>query len=116
MTHPIYIYIEGVPLPTETAISLIILPPMKILQRNLNRSTFVELEMKSNVSVVCAVVQDGATSHTSHASMAEISPFFGDRLISKGSLATALARSEAALLLLMGISERENLQKQTKEP
>jgi len=28
--------------------------------------------------------QDGATSHTSHASMTEIQSFFGDRLISKG--------------------------------
>ena len=28
--------------------------------------------------------QDGATSHTSHASMAEIKSFFGDRVISKG--------------------------------
>ena len=28
--------------------------------------------------------QDVATSHTSHASMAEIQSFFGDRVISKG--------------------------------
>jgi len=28
--------------------------------------------------------QEGATSHTSHASMAEIQYFFGDRVISKG--------------------------------
>jgi len=28
--------------------------------------------------------QDGATFHTSHASMAEIQSFFGDRVISKG--------------------------------
>jgi len=28
--------------------------------------------------------QDGATSHTSHASMAEIQSFFGNRIISKG--------------------------------
>jgi len=28
--------------------------------------------------------QDGATSHTSHGSMAEIQSFFGDRVISKG--------------------------------
>ena len=32
--------IQGVPLATEPGISLIILTPMKILQRNLNRSTF----------------------------------------------------------------------------
>jgi len=28
--------------------------------------------------------QDGATSHTSHVSMAEIQSFFGDRVVSKG--------------------------------
>jgi hypothetical protein len=33
--------IQGVPLPTKPGISLIILTPMEILQRNLNRSTFV---------------------------------------------------------------------------
>jgi hypothetical protein len=33
--------IQGVPLATEPGISLIILTPMKILQRNLNRGTFV---------------------------------------------------------------------------
>jgi hypothetical protein len=32
---------QGVPLANEPGISLIILTPMKILQRNLNRSTFV---------------------------------------------------------------------------
>jgi len=31
--------VQGVPLATELGISLIILTPMKILQRNLNRST-----------------------------------------------------------------------------
>jgi len=53
-TRPIYIYIyiQCVPLATETGISLIILTPMKILQRSLNRSTFVVWEMKRNVSVV----------------------------------------------------------------
>ena len=45
--------IQGVSLATEHGISLIILTPMKILQRNLNRSTFVVWEMKRNVSVVC---------------------------------------------------------------
>jgi hypothetical protein len=34
-------------------ISSVILTPMKILQRNLNRGTFVVWEMKRNVSVVC---------------------------------------------------------------
>jgi hypothetical protein len=45
--------IQCVPLATKPGISLIILTPMKILQRNLKRSTFVEWEMKRNVSVVC---------------------------------------------------------------
>jgi len=45
--------IQGVPLATEPGISLIILTPMKILQRNLNRITFVVWEIKRNVSVVC---------------------------------------------------------------
>ena len=38
-------FIQGVPLATE--------PGNKILQRNLNRDTFVVWEMKRNVSVVC---------------------------------------------------------------
>ena len=36
-----FFFIQYVPLATEPGISLIILTPMKILQRNLNRSTFV---------------------------------------------------------------------------
>jgi hypothetical protein len=36
-----YIILQGVPLPTKPGISLIILTPMMIMQRNLNRSTFV---------------------------------------------------------------------------
>jgi hypothetical protein len=44
---------ETVPLATEPYISLIILTPMKILQRNLNRGKFVVWEKKRNVSVVC---------------------------------------------------------------
>ena len=49
--------IQCVPIATEPGISLIILTQMKILQRNLNRSTFVVWEMKRNVSVVrvCSV-------------------------------------------------------------
>ena len=47
----INITIQGVPLATKPDISLIILIPMKILQRNLNRSTFVAWEMKRNVCV-----------------------------------------------------------------
>jgi hypothetical protein len=37
-TYPL---IQGVPLATEPGISLIIITPKKILQRNLNRNTFV---------------------------------------------------------------------------
>jgi len=48
-----FLFIQRVPLATEPDISLIILTPMKILQRNLNRSTFVVWEMKRNVPVVC---------------------------------------------------------------
>jgi len=44
---------QDVPLATEPGISLIILTPMKILQRNLNTSTFVVWEMKIYVSAVC---------------------------------------------------------------
>jgi len=39
------IYIQGVPLRTKPGISLIILNPMKILQRDLNRNTFLVWEM-----------------------------------------------------------------------
>ena len=45
-------YIQFVPLATEPGISLIILTPMKILQRNLNRSRFIVWEMKRNASLV----------------------------------------------------------------
>jgi len=48
--------IQGVPLPSKSGISLIILNPIKILKRDLNRSTFVVWEMKRNVSVVRLVV------------------------------------------------------------
>ena len=49
----VLLIIQYVPLAAEPGISLIILAPIKILQRNLNRSTFVVWEMKRNVSVVC---------------------------------------------------------------
>jgi len=45
--------IQCVRLATNLVISLIILTPIKILQRNLNRSTFVVWEMNRNVCVVC---------------------------------------------------------------
>jgi len=44
--------IQCVPLATEPGISLIILTPMKILQRNLKRITCGVWEMKMNVSLV----------------------------------------------------------------
>ena len=40
--------------------------------------------------------QDGATSHSSHASMVEIQSFFRRPRHFEGTLATALARSDAA--------------------
>jgi hypothetical protein len=48
-----YVLIPCAPLATEPGISLIILTSTKILQRNLNRGTFVVWEIKRNVSVVC---------------------------------------------------------------
>ena len=45
-------FLQCVPLATEPGISLTILTPMKILQRNLNKSTLVVWKMKGNVSVV----------------------------------------------------------------
>jgi len=54
---------------------------MKILQRNLN--TFVN-QLDDEELSIGYFQQDGATSYTSHASMAEIQSFFGDRVISKG--------------------------------
>ena len=53
MPRSSYAFMQGVPLDTESGISLILLTPMKILQRNLNRSMFVVWEMKRKVSVVC---------------------------------------------------------------
>ena len=61
--------------------AFLILTPMKILQRNLN--TFVN-QLDDEELSIGYFQQDGATSYTSHASMAEIQSFFGDRVISKG--------------------------------
>jgi hypothetical protein len=47
------LFTQSVPPATEPGISLIILTPTEILQRNLNRSRFVVWEMKRNVSVAC---------------------------------------------------------------
>jgi len=51
-SHALSPKIQCVLLATEPGISIIILTPMKILQRNLNRSRFIVWEMKRNVSVV----------------------------------------------------------------
>jgi len=155
---------QCVPLATETGISLIILTPMKILQRNLNRSTFVVWEMKWNVSqrdtwrtpsfrVDWCLVWDVPTAHNwSHlllfnhhnsciygnhihfcksiglwgtlnwifpAGWSDIPHFtrqhgrnsvlFRRPRHFEGTLTTALARSDAAWLFLMGISEKGSL-------
>jgi len=68
-------------------------------------NTFVN-QLDDEVLSVGYFQQDGVTSHTSHASMAEIQSFFGDRVISKGLWPP---RSPD----LMGISERESLPEQT---
>ena len=49
--YTIVVIIQSVPLSTETGISVTIITPVKILQRNLNRSTFVAWEVKRNVSI-----------------------------------------------------------------
>ena len=51
--------IQGVPVTTEPGISLVILPLVRILQRNFNRSTFIVWDMKKNVSVVCLILING---------------------------------------------------------
>jgi len=107
-TH-IFFYIQGVPLATGPGISLIILTPMKILQRNLNRSTFVVWEMWRHNDMCWkwppfAPRQDWTRQAIFWKVLA--ASFRRD-------LATALARSDAAWLYLMGISEWESLPKQT---
>jgi len=57
-----FVHVECVPLTVKLGISLIILTPMKILQRNLNRSMFVVWEMKRNVSVVHLIVVTWSSS------------------------------------------------------
>jgi hypothetical protein len=47
-----FLVVQGILLSTKPGTSLIILKPMKILQRDLNRCTFVAWEMKRNMSVV----------------------------------------------------------------
>ena len=57
-----YCYIQCVPLAAEPGISLLILTPMKILEWNLNRSTFVVWEIKRTVSVVHLIVATQSSS------------------------------------------------------
>ena len=143
--------LQSVPLATEPGISLIILTPMKVLQRNFNRSTFVVWEMKRNVSAVHLIVATrssgppatqpvscnhhnsciygnlqhfcksigrwGTLNRIFPAGWSDIPHFtrqhgrnsvlFQRPRHFEGTLATALARSDAAWLFLMGISERE---------
>ena len=53
-----------------------------IRNSQLDISSTMEYPIQSSSS--SSFQQDGATSHTSHAIMAEIQSFFGDRVISKG--------------------------------
>jgi len=78
---------------------------MKILQRNLNRTRFVVWEMKRNLSVVCVCGAPNCCD-TEQRSARRPRHF-------EGILATALTRSYAAWLFLVGISERESSPKQT---
>ena len=71
--------IQNVPLATEPGISLIILTLVKMLQRNLNRSTFVVWEMERNVSVVrfkfrCKILISGKTIKEMSGSVASGTP------------------------------------------
>ena len=90
---------------------------MKILQRNLNRGTFVVWEMKRNVSVVCVSRAPTCcdTAHIPHFTRqhGRNSVLFRRPRHFEGTLATALARFDAAWVFIMGISERESLLKQT---
>jgi len=97
--------LQCVPLATEPGISFIILTPMKILQRNLNRSTFVVWELKGNVSVVCACSAPNSCG-TEQRSVSATASFRKD-------VGHALARSNATWLFLMGIFEIDSLPKQT---
>ena len=108
MYHIYMAIIQCVPLATEPSISLIILTPMKILEWNLNKRMFVVWEMKMNVSVVCVSIASNScdTEQRSSSQPASQRHF-------EGALASALARSDAAWLFLMVISERESLTKQT---
>jgi len=57
--------------------------------------------------------QDGATSHNSHVSMAEIQSFFGDRVISKGLWSPRSPNLTAPDYFLCEYLNGESLPKQT---
>ena len=57
--------------------------------------------------------KDGATCHTSNASMREIESIFQERIISKKPLATQISRSNACRLLSLGPIEGQSVQKYT---
>ena len=57
--------------------------------------------------------QDGATCHTSNASMREIESFFQDRIISKKPFAIQISRSNACRFLSLGPIEGQSVQKYT---
>jgi len=71
-----------VPLVTEPGISLIILTPTTAAYMEMF-NTFVN-QLDDEELSIGYFQQDGATSHTSHASMPEIQSFIGDHVISKG--------------------------------
>jgi len=68
---------------------------LQIFNESVNQLTDDEL-------IVGYYQQDGATCHTSNASMREIESFFKDRIISKKHLATQISRSNACQLLSLG--------------
>jgi len=72
-------HIQRVALANEPCITLIILTPMKTLQRNLSRSTLVVWEMKKNVSVVrfkfrCNILISGTITKEMSVSVASGTP------------------------------------------
>jgi len=81
---------------------------MKILQRNLNRSTFVLWERKRNVSVVCVCSAPNCCD-TEQRSASQPGCFLPDAPLCWSLFQLA----KGAWLFLMGISERESLPKQT---
>ena len=90
---------------------------MKILQRNLNKITFVLWEMKRNVSVVCVCSAPNCcdTEQRSAKQPASQPASQPACFLPDAPLCWSLCHlaEGAAWLFLMGISERESLPKQT---